>query len=31
MKDTDLTCGGDGPIGEVMPLGGHYYVAGFGC
>lgn len=31
MRPTDLTCGGEGPIGEVMPLGGHYYVVSFGC
>jgi hypothetical protein len=31
MKGTDLTCGGDGPVGKVMPLGGHYYVTGFDC
>jgi hypothetical protein len=27
----DITCGGDGPVGEVLPLGQHYYVVGFGC
>lgn len=31
MKDTDLFCGGDAPIGEVRPLGGHYYLTSFGC
>ena len=31
MKNTDLTCGGDGPVGDVTPLGGHYYMTGFGC
>jgi hypothetical protein len=31
MKSTDLTCGGDGPVGEVIPLGNHYYIATFGC
>lgn len=31
MRGTDLTCGGEGPVGTVMPLGGHYYVTAFGC
>lgn len=31
MKNTDLTCGLDGPVGEVIPLEGHYFVVGFGC
>lgn len=31
MRSTDLTCGGGGPVGEVMPLGQHYYVGAFGC
>jgi hypothetical protein len=31
MKNTDLTCGGDGPVGEAMSLGHHYYVVSFGC
>ncbi len=31
MGSTDLTCGGDGPVGEVLPLGQHYYVVAFGC
>jgi hypothetical protein len=31
MKETDLTCGGDGPIGPVEPVGDHYYVTTFGC
>ncbi len=31
LKDTDLTCGGAEPIGEVKPLGGHYYLTTFGC
>jgi hypothetical protein len=31
MQHTDLTCGGDGPVGKVMPLGGHYYLTAFGC
>jgi hypothetical protein len=31
MKHTDVTCGGDGPVGNAMPLGGHYYVTAFGC
>ena len=29
MRNTDLTCGGDGPIGNVMPMGDHYYVVSF--
>jgi hypothetical protein len=24
-------CGGDGPVGEVLPLEQHYYVVAFGC
>jgi hypothetical protein len=31
MRNTDLTCGGDGPVGKVMRLIGHYYVTAFGC
>ena len=31
MRNTDLTCGGEGPIGKVMPMGDHYYVVSFGC
>jgi hypothetical protein len=31
MRNTDLFCGGDTPIGEVRPLGRHYYLTGFGC
>ncbi len=31
MRNTDLTCGGDGPVGKVMPMGDHYYVVSFGC
>jgi hypothetical protein len=31
MRKTDLTCGGDGPIGRVEPVGGHHYVTSFGC
>ena len=31
MRYTDLTCGGEGPVGEVVPLGSHYYVVAFGC
>ncbi len=31
MKNTDLTCGGDVPIGVVEPMGGHYYFTSFGC
>lgn len=31
MRATDLTCRGDGPIGDVRPLGDHYYVTSFGC
>lgn len=31
MEDTDLTCGGDGPLAEATALGGHYYLAYFGC
>ena len=31
MKNTDLTCGGNGPIGTVEPMGEHYYYTSFGC
>ena len=31
MKNTDLTCGGNGPIGVVEPIRGHYYLTTFGC
>ncbi len=31
MKSTDLTCGGDGPVGMVESMGGHYYLTTFGC
>jgi hypothetical protein len=31
MKNTDLTCGGNGPVGTVEPMGGHYYLTAFGC
>jgi hypothetical protein len=31
MRNTDLTCGGDGPIGWVMPMGDHHYVVSLGC
>jgi hypothetical protein len=31
MKNTDLYCGGDAPIGAVRPLGDHYYLTLFGC
>jgi hypothetical protein len=31
MRDSDLTCGGDGPVGMSEPMGGHYYLTDFGC
>jgi hypothetical protein len=31
MRNTDLTCGGDAPIGMVEPMGGHWYLTAFGC
>jgi hypothetical protein len=31
MKNTDVTCGGKGPIGAVEPMGEHYYLTSFGC
>ncbi|MGP6190713.1 MAG: hypothetical protein ACLPSH_11675 [Vulcanimicrobiaceae bacterium] len=31
MKNTDLTCGENARLGPVHALGGHYYLASFGC
>jgi hypothetical protein len=31
LYDTELICRGNEPFGRTMPLGGHYYVTGFGC